>query len=98
MCLTVCCCTAQFVANDSNRDEVIADFRAALDPIRATLKEYPWLGGADGPKYADIYLMAFFMVRCSPLLALPKHATQAKLSLSCMCLHVHQHKFPSTLS
>ena len=65
--LTTGCCNVQFAANDSNRSQVIAEYRAALDPVRAILKEYPWLGGAEGPSYTDIYLMAFFMVRCSSL-------------------------------
>ena len=91
------CWIVQFVANDSNRDQVIADFRAALDPVRATLKEYPWLGGAAGPKYSDIYLMAFFMVRSSPS---PSQTCRSYViadmhAIACAplhCPHHHPHK------
>ena len=53
---------AQFVASDSARPEVVAEFRAALEPLRATLSEFAWLGGKEGPNYADMYVMSFFLV------------------------------------
>ena len=75
-CSPTWCCNVQLSANDSNRDQIVAEFRAALDPVRATLKEYPWLGGAAGPEYSDIYLMAFLVVRCSMPTILQTYGSQ----------------------
>ncbi len=49
----------------------VPEFRKALEPMRQLLTEYPYLGGKDGPSYADDFVAGFFMVRpCSspPLL------------------------------
>ena len=55
-------CHVQFGANDSNRDEVLASFRAGLEPLRAVLKDYPFLGGAEYT-YSDIFVFSVFLVR-----------------------------------
>ena len=56
-------CGVQFGANDSNRGEIVASFRAALEPMRAVLKEYPFLSGTEEPNYSDIFVFSFFLVR-----------------------------------
>ena len=57
-----CMPVVQYAANGSNRGQVVAEFQAALEPLRATLREFPWLGGSEGPDYADMYVMGFFVV------------------------------------
>lgn len=44
----------------AGREERLADFRAALAPLRRTLAQQPFLGG-DGPLYADYILFGAFM-------------------------------------
>ena len=53
----------QFGANDSNRGEIVASFRAACEPMRAVLLEYPFLSGTKEPNYSDIFVFSFFLVR-----------------------------------
>ncbi|BDA42202.1 beta-etherase [Coccomyxa sp. Obi] len=39
----------------------VPDFRKALEPMRQLLAEYPYLGGKDGPSYADHFVAGMFM-------------------------------------
>ena len=43
----------------ANRDEAVEGFRAALNPMRLTLKTQPYLGGAS-PNYADYIMFGTF--------------------------------------
>lgn len=43
----------------------VPDFQKALEPLRQTLSEYPYLGGKAGPSYADHYIASMFMVSLS---------------------------------
>lgn len=40
----------------------VPDFQKALEPLRQLLTEYPYLGGKDGPSYADDFVAGMFMV------------------------------------
>ncbi len=48
----------------------VPDFRKALEPMRQLLAEYPYLGGKDGPSYADHFIAGMFMVSHSPFIPL----------------------------
>ncbi|CAL8468105.1 g7644 [Coccomyxa elongata] len=40
----------------------VPDFQKALEPLRQLLAEYPYLGGKDGPSYADHFVAGMFML------------------------------------
>lgn len=45
----------------SDREERVTEFRATLQPLRRTLEAAQWLGGDDGPSYADYIVFGSFM-------------------------------------
>ena len=50
----------------AGRDQRVAEFRASLAPLRATLTKQEWFGGKDGPSYSDyIVFGAFMWARCT---------------------------------
>jgi hypothetical protein len=53
-------------AQFSKGKEGVQDFRAALEPLRQTLKEVAYIGGNEGPSYADMFVFGFFMVCHQP--------------------------------
>ncbi len=48
----------------------VPDFRKTLEPMRQLLAEYPYLGGKDGPSYADHFVAGMFMVGPSSFIPL----------------------------
>jgi glutathione S-transferase len=49
----------------AGREGRVAQFRQAMHPVRMVLRERPWLGGADGPAYADYIVFGGFQwARC----------------------------------
>lgn len=57
----------QFSAGEAG----VPEFRKSLEPLRQLLAEYPYLGGKDGPSYADHFVAAMFMVGLSSLILRP---------------------------
>jgi glutathione S-transferase len=63
----------------ANRDAGLAEFRASLTPLRTTLKEQPFFGGAE-PLYADYALFGQFQwARCISPFALLEDGDPVKL-------------------
>lgn len=61
---------ATLEAVQAGREARVADFRAALQPVRTTLKAQPWLGG-EAADYADYILFGCFQwARCTSGFAL----------------------------
>lgn len=49
----------------AGREERLPEFRKMLDPLRRALGEEEWLGGEDGPSYADYIVFGVFQwARC----------------------------------
>ncbi len=70
----------------AGREARVEEFRrAALHPLRLVLRERPWLGGADGPNYADYTVFGGFQwARCVSAFPLlqpgdPVHAWRGRL-------------------
>jgi len=49
------------ICPEGERAGKLSAFRAALEPLRATLGKQPFLGG-QAPLYADIIVFSFFMM------------------------------------
>ncbi|MGH7153629.1 MAG: glutathione S-transferase family protein [Acetobacteraceae bacterium] len=50
----------------AGREEHVAEFRASLVPMRTAMAAEDWVGGPDGPSYADYILFGAFMwARCT---------------------------------
>jgi glutathione S-transferase len=50
----------------AGREERLPAFRASLAPLRTTIGRQEWMGGGDGPSYADyIVFGAFMWARCT---------------------------------